>query len=103
MGKFTYLFLDSMFFVPVLAFAFLRYKKLIYEKKKFIYFSAILGIILFFIVDPVATFWNAWEFDRSQTLGIYFWKSNLEELIFAILVCFVVTVALLAGMRRESK
>jgi len=103
MGKFTYLFLDVIFFVPVLIFTFLRYKKLIYEKKKFICFSAVLGVILFFIVDPVATFWNAWEFDRSQTLDIYFWKSNLEELIFAILVSLVVTVALLAGIRRENK
>jgi lycopene cyclase domain-containing protein len=102
MTKFVYLFLDFIFFTPVLVFAFLRYKKLILENKKFVWFSVFAGAVLFFIVDPIATFWNAWEFDRSKTLGIYFGKSNLEELIFGILVCFVVAVALLAGMKREG-
>jgi|GEM_PF-2941800 lycopene cyclase domain-containing protein len=102
MIKFSYLFLDFVFFAPVLIFAFLKYKKLISENKKFIWFSTFAGVVLFFIVDPIATFWNAWNFDRSKTLGIYIGKSNLEELIFSILVCLVVAVALLAGIRSEK-
>lgn len=103
MNKFTYLFLDFIFFTPVLIFAYLRYKRLIIEKIKFIWFAVFAGVILFFIIDPVATFWGAWEFDRSQTLGIYFGKSNLEELIFSILVSLVVAIAVMAGKRREDR
>ena|SRR3989344_6435123 len=103
MGKWTYVSLNVIFFTPVIIFAVLRYWTLIKQEKKFILAAGLFGFLIFFIVDIVATYWMAWEFDPNQTLGIRFGKSVLEELVFGIIVSIIVAVAISAGIRHDRR
>ena len=83
MGKYTYLILDALFFIPFIFFWILLFKKIIFARLKFILTSGFLGGILFFIIDLPATMWGAWSMNYTKTLGPMFGASVVEELIWA--------------------
>ena len=103
MLKWTHTILNIIFFVPVIVFAFYRYKKIISRNKKFLISAALIGATLFFIVEPFATGWGAWSFDYNQTLGIKIGSSLIEEVIWGILVSTIVALAVLVGAEKEEK
>lgn len=102
MGKYTYLILDVLFFVPLMSVTLFLYWRLLKKRWKFICAAGILGAICFFIVDPAALLWGAWTMDYSKTIGITFGPSVVEELIWGILVCMNAAILIEIGLARAS-
>lgn len=102
MHKWTYTILNIVFFVPVIILIWVKYRRIIYKNKLLILLAGLFGFVSFFIVDPIATKWGAWSFDYSQTLGIFIGKSVLEELIWIVLVCMVLAVAVARAAEKEE-
>ncbi len=92
MGKFSYLILNFLFFSPIVIFLWIKFRNPIKKYKKLITYAGFLGVLYFFIVDPVAVSWQAWSYDENLNLGIKFWGTLLEELIWSILVFMIVSV-----------
>ena len=102
MGKWTYTLLNFLFFVPVLWYAWTKHRVVIKREKKLIIISAIFGLVLFFLVDPIATYWGAWNYDYSQTFNVRLGYSVIEELIWAVLVSTIMGIAVAVGADRED-
>lgn len=94
MTKFLYLILDVVFFTPLLAVLYMRFRRLLLKKRKFLLVSGFLGILLFFIVDPIAIYWGAWGYDYEKTLGVKLSYGVLEEMVFGILATMTVAAAI---------
>jgi lycopene cyclase domain-containing protein len=103
MTKWTYTILNIVFFAPIILLIYKRYWATVKKEKKFIILSAILGFIIFFIIDPIATHWGAWGFDYRKTLGIYFGLSVIEELIWAMLVSMITATAIAVAANKEEQ
>lgn len=103
MSKWTYTLLNVIFFVPIILYIWGRYRKTVLENKRFILASAIFGLLIFFVIDPIATRTGAWSFDYAKTLGIHFGKSVVEELSWAILVSSITAVAVSVGAGKEER
>jgi len=65
--------------------------------------GGLFGFVMFFIVDPIATYWKAWEWDYSKTVNILIGYSTFETIIWAILVCAAVALAVAVGAEKEEK
>ena len=88
-----YLYLIVKYFTPLFLLSFLFYSKLIFKNINFIFASILFAIIGFFIIDPLATYWNAWGFNYDKTLNIRICNTSvIEELIWAILLCSFVAI-----------
>jgi uncharacterized membrane protein len=103
MLNFTYLKLNLVTFLPPIVCVFFYFYKDITKNFKFIALSAFLGAVYFFIVDPFATVWGAWQFNYDRTIGINFGPSVVEELMWAILVFFVVGILVSVMGSAEEK
>lgn len=104
MGKWTYVLLNLVFFFPVLFLIWFRYAGVVWRERRFVIYAGLFGFVIFFIIDPVATYWGAWGFDYTKTLGIRFGFSVLEELVWAMLVSIIVAIAIsVAAPREEGK
>jgi len=103
MGKWTYTLLNFLFFVPVLWYAWSKYKVIIRKERKFIFITALCGLILFFLVDPVATSWGAWSYDYSQTFNVRIGYSVVEELVWAVLLSTVMGIAVAVGANHDER
>lgn len=102
MGKWTYVTLNILFFTPVLVLVWKKYRRTIMEEKRFLVIAGLFGFCIFFIIDPLATYWGAWGFDYTKTLGIRFGFSVIEELVWAMLVSTIVALAVSVGARKEE-
>jgi hypothetical protein len=90
-----YVFLMLKYYTPIFLVAILIYWKKIFRIRKYLLFVALFAIIAFFIVDPIATYWEAWGFDYDMTLNIrILGNSVLEELVWAILLCLFVGIVI---------
>src|ERR1035437_2444428 len=103
MDKWSYTILNIIFFIPVIAFLFFRYKEIIFKKLHFVLMSGLFGAILVFIIDLPATNWKAWQYDYTKTLGINFGKSVFEELVWVILICMIVAIIIEIFFERQKK
>lgn len=86
MGKYSYLLMNLFLFTPL--YLFLIYKKIIH--KSTICLGFVVGAVYFFIVDPFAVVWQAWQFNPSKTLSTFFGPTLVEELIWSILAFGIV-------------
>lgn len=81
MGKYSYLVMDFVLFAPIYLLLFLFINK----NKKTVFFGFAVGAIYFFIVDPFAVLWKAWQFNSAKTLAPFFGPTLVEELIWSVL------------------
>ncbi len=95
--------LNIKYFLPILVVLGLFFHNTIRRRWKFIVIAGWVGFFLFFAIDPLATHWEAWSFDYSQTLNIRFGKSVLEELVWGILVMMISAAAVAILMERKTK
>lgn len=103
MERWNYTILNIVFFIPVIIYSWVKYKKLILETKNFLIFAGMFGFVVFFVVDPIATYWKAWEWDYNQTLNITIGYSTFETIYWSILVCVLLALAVEVCTRREEK
>lgn len=94
MGKWTYTILDIIFFVPLIVFCVFRYRSILKKRLEFIFFSGLVGGVLYFIIDIPATYWGAWTMNLAKTFPPIVGLSVFEELVWAILVCMTVAVVI---------
>ncbi len=94
MNKYTYLILNTIFFLPIILFVCLRYWYLVKRGWKFIVCAGIFGGLYFFTVDIVATSIQAWEYNYIKVIGIRFNMAVLEELVWMVLVFMIVAVVI---------
>ncbi len=45
-----------------------------------------MGALYFFVVDLLATKWEAWQYDYAKTMGTFLEKSVIEDLTWTIMV-----------------
>ncbi len=102
-GKLTYTLLNIKFFAPVYFVLLVIYWREVKRNITFIKWSIVFAIIAFFLVDPLATAWNAWGYDYNKTLGITIGKSVIEELIWFILVCIILAIVVSICAEKEEK
>lgn len=85
MSKYTYLFLDLVFFMPIFIYLFLNYYTTIKQYRQLLWLVALGGIVVFFTADLYSIHINAWYFSHSKTLGIFLDKAPIEEILWPIL------------------
>lgn len=103
--SYTYLLLN-LFFIGIPIFLVTRkyYKKLIKQGKLF-FLTLVFAVIGYFVVDPLATSWGAWNYHFEKTLGILIGTSVIETLMWAvaIAVLFTILVSVLAEKEEKKK
>lgn len=103
MEQLTFLILNSIFFLPAAVFLIYRHGKIIFQYKKFLLATAILGILCFVVLEQIAVTWGAWGYDNQKTLGIYLGVSVIEMLIWTILVPLIVASVVIISAIKEEK
>ena len=98
-----FLYLFSVIFFPAVAIA-IRWKKRQSAITKYwpvIIFLTLISIP-FMVLDLFAVRWRAWDYLPTTSLQIV-WGAEIETLLFAALVTFVVATAVVAAADRVDK
>lgn len=77
--------------------------KFLKKNIKIILIACILGIIHQFVSDPFAESWGAWFFNSEKILNVWILNFPLENVIFVILVSFVISSAVLTFIHYQEE
>lgn len=92
-----------IFFGPLYLVAFLFFMDVFKKNFKLIKEMIKFAIIGYFVTDPLATQIKAWSYGENTLDFKLFGTSALENLLWAILLCVFVTIAVLISTDRETR
>lgn len=103
MGKYTYFILNLIFFVPPLYLIVTKYSHHLKRYSKLLIVTSVFAGVFYFIADPLAAYWGAWNYHFEKTLGIRIGDSVFETFLWSIFIAII--FGLLVGVLadREDK
>lgn len=101
MGKFTYIILDCVFFLPPIYFVLRHYTHHVRKYFKLLLVTILFSGIFYFLVDPLAAYWGAWNYHFEKTLGIRIGDSVIETFFWSLFIA--VLFGLLVGVLADNE
>lgn len=93
MSRFYYSGFLALFLIPLIIFIVTHYKRSIQKRKKLIEVMAVVGLVTFLLMMPIAAYWGAWHYDYSKTWDIRIGYEVLETWIWQVISCVILAIA----------
>lgn len=103
MDRFYYSGFIALFLIPLTVFVVFHYKRSVKRRKRLIEIMAVIGVLSFLLMMPIAAQWGAWHYDYSKTWNIRIGYELLETWIWQIVSCVILAIVVDSLATQDEK
>ena len=101
-GKFTYFYYTLSFTLPLIFVLWIYFYSILVKNIRLISLTTIILTIYGFFIWPLALVWKAWAYDFSKTLSIKLLGTVLEDVVWWLLVSFLISSVTVVMLKKEK-
>lgn len=102
-GKFTYLYYTLIFTLPLIAFLWIYFYRILKKNVATIFVTTILLTTYGFLIWSTGLAWGTWAYNGEKILGVSIFGTVLEDIVWWSLTSFLLASFAIVMMKKEQQ